>query len=37
MFMQLLEAQQAGIEMLAKFDVERFPSDVRKAYDTWLA
>jgi hypothetical protein len=37
MFMQLLAAQQAGNEKLANFYVERFPSDVRKAYDAWLA
>jgi hypothetical protein len=37
MFMQLLAAQQAGNEKLVNFYVERFPPDVRKAYDTWLA
>jgi hypothetical protein len=37
MFMQLLAAQQAGNEKLVSFYVERFPQDVRKAYDTWLA
>jgi hypothetical protein len=37
MFMQLLAAQQAGNEKLAKFYVDRFPPDVRKAYDAWLA
>src|SRR6184192_700248 len=37
MFMQLLAAQQAGNENLVKFYVERFPPDVRKAYDAWLA
>jgi hypothetical protein len=37
MFMQLLSAQQAGNEKLVNFYVERFPSDVRKAYDAWLA
>src|SRR5437868_1385810 len=37
MFMQMLAAQQAGNEKLAGFYVERFPPDVRKAYDTWLA
>ena len=35
--MQLLAAQQAGNEKLANFYVERFPPDVRKAYDAWLA
>jgi hypothetical protein len=36
MFMQLLAAQQAGNDKLASFYVERFPPDVRKAYDAWL-
>jgi len=36
MFMQLLAAKQAGNEKLANFYVERFPPDVRKAYDAWL-
>jgi hypothetical protein len=37
MFMQMLAAQQAGNEKLANFYVERFPPDVRKAYEAWLA
>jgi hypothetical protein len=37
MFMEVLVAKQAGNEQLANFYVERFPSDVRKAYDAWLA
>jgi hypothetical protein len=37
MFMQLLAAKQAGNEKLASFYAERFPPDVRKAYDSWLA
>src|SRR5215210_1168802 len=37
MFMQVLAAQQARNEMLAAFYIERFPPDVRKAYDAWLA
>src|ERR1700747_3774065 len=37
MFMQLLAAQQAGNEKLVTFYVERFPPDVRKAYDAWMA
>jgi hypothetical protein len=37
MFMQVLAAKQAGNEKLANFYVERFPPDVRKAYDAWLA
>ena len=37
MFMQMLAAQQAGNEKLANFYVERFPPDVRHAYDAWLA
>lgn len=37
MFMQLLAAQQAGNEKLVNFYVERFPTDMRNAYDAWLA
>ena len=37
MFMQMLAAQQSGNEKLADFYVERFPPDVRKAYDAWRA
>jgi hypothetical protein len=37
MFMQLLAARQAGNEKLASFYAERFPPDMRKAYDSWLA
>jgi len=37
MFMEVLTAKQAGNEQLANFYVERFPPDVRKAYDAWLA
>jgi hypothetical protein len=37
MFMEVLAAKQAGNEQLAKFYVERFPPDLRKAYDAWLA
>jgi hypothetical protein len=37
MFMRLLAAQHDGNEKLASFYVERFPPDVRKAYDAWLA
>ena len=37
MFMQLLAAQQAGNDKLASFYAERFPPDVKKAYETWLA
>ena len=37
MFMEVLAAKQAGNEQLANFYVERFPLDVRKAYDAWLA
>lgn len=37
MFMQLLAAQQQGNEKLVSFYVERFPPDVRKAYDAWLS
>jgi hypothetical protein len=35
--MQVLAAQEAGNEKLAKFYIERFPADLRKAYDAWLA
>jgi hypothetical protein len=37
MFMEVLAAKQAGNEQLVNFYVERFPPDLRKAYDTWLA
>ena len=37
MFMQLLAAQHAGNDQLARFYAERFPPDVKKAYDAWLA
>src|SRR5262245_25788258 len=37
MFMQMLAAREAGNEKLANFYVERFPPDVRTAYDAWLA
>jgi len=37
MFMQALAAQQAGNEKLKNFYVERFPPEMRKAYDAWIA
>jgi hypothetical protein len=37
MFMQLLAAQHDGNEKLAEFYVGRFPTDVKKAYEAWLA
>ena len=37
MFMQFLAAEQAGNEKLANFYLQRFPPDVRKAYEAWLA
>ena len=37
MFMQLLAAQHAGNEQLATFYAERFPPDVKQAYEAWLA
>jgi hypothetical protein len=37
MFMQLLAAQHAGNEQLATFYADRFPPDVKKAYEAWLA
>jgi hypothetical protein len=36
MFMEVLAAKQAGNEQLASFYVQRFPPDLRKAYDAWL-
>ena len=35
--MQSLDARQAGNEALANFYVDRFPPDVRQAYDAWMA
>lgn len=37
MFMEVLAAQQAGNQKLADYYVQRFPPDVRKAYDAWIA
>ncbi len=37
MFMQALAAHQAGDDKLVSFYVERFPPELRKAYDAWLA
>jgi hypothetical protein len=37
MFMQVLAAQDAGNEKLVSFYVQRFPADLRKAYDAWVA
>jgi hypothetical protein len=37
MFMELLAARQDGNDKLANFYIERFPRDLRKAYDAWLA
>jgi hypothetical protein len=37
MFMEMLAAQEAGNEKLANFYVQRFPPDLRKAYDAWSA
>src|SRR5215475_2536321 len=37
MFMQALAAHQAGNDKLVNFYVERFPPELRKAYDQWLA
>jgi hypothetical protein len=37
MFMQALAAHQAGNEKLLNFYVDRFPPELRKAYDTWMA
>jgi hypothetical protein len=37
MFMQLLAAKHAGDDKLADFYAQRFPPEMRKAYDAWLA
>ena len=37
MFMQALAAHQAGNDKLANFYIERFPPELRKAYDAWMA
>src|SRR5215467_3425504 len=37
MFMETLAAQHAGNQALADFYVQRFPPDMRKAYDAWMA
>lgn len=37
MFMQTLAAHQAGNDKLVNFYVERFPPELRRAYDAWLA
>ena len=37
MFMQALAAYQTGNDKLVSFYVERFPPELRKAYDAWLA
>jgi hypothetical protein len=36
MFMQALAAYQTGNDKLVSFYVERFPPELRKAYDAWL-
>jgi hypothetical protein len=37
MFMQALAAHQAGNENLVNFYVQRFPPELRNAYDAWIA
>jgi hypothetical protein len=37
MFMQALAAHQAGNEQLLNFYLQRFPPELRKAYDAWMA
>lgn len=37
MFMQALAAHETGNDKLMTFYVERFPPELRKAYDVWLA
>jgi hypothetical protein len=37
MFMEFIDAQMAGKDKLAHFYSDRFPPELRKAYDAWLA
>src|SRR6266853_1450136 len=37
MFMELIDAQMAGKDKLAHFYSDRFPPELRKAYDAWMA
>jgi len=37
LFMEVLAARDAGNEKLVNFYVERFPPELRKAYEGWLA
>jgi hypothetical protein len=37
MFMQALAAHEAGNDKLMNFYVDRFPPELRKAYDAWMA
>jgi hypothetical protein len=37
MFMQALAAHEAGNDRSVNFYVERFPPELRKAYDAWMA
>jgi hypothetical protein len=37
MFTEFIDAQMSGKEKLAKFYSDRFPPELRKAYDAWLA
>jgi hypothetical protein len=37
MFMQALAAHEAGNEKLVNFYVQRFPPELRNAYDAWMA
>ena len=37
MFMEFMDAQMSGKEKLAKFYQDRFPPELRKSYDAWLA
>jgi hypothetical protein len=37
MFTEVLAAKQAGNDQLVNFYVERFPPELRKAYDAWMA
>jgi hypothetical protein len=37
MFTEVMDAQMSGNEKLARFYSDRFPPELRKAYDAWLA
>ena len=37
MFTEFIDAQMSGKEKLANFYLDRFPPELRKAYDAWIA